>query len=712
MGSSPQKTLWARVRLTSIGLALAALSTSLLSFPLLQSGRLVLEEGDVAPRDIRAPRRITYESAIRTAEQERLAVEQVEPLYTTPDADLARQQLERTRQVLDYLSAVRADPFATPAQRRAWVMSVPELTDLSPTITAAAFGLSEESWSRVQLETLNVVAETMRRGIREGFLEQVRQEASSLVGLDLSEEEAAVTAALAQRLIVPNSFYDDQATQAAQEQAREQVSSVLRTYESGEIIVREGQRVSALDLEALHEMGLQQPRTGWDDVLGCAALTVTGIVILGIFLAYFQADVLWEGRKLLLLTFLLLLFLLLARLMVPDRTVLRYLFPSSALAILATATLGPYVGVASSVFVGYAVGWIGDRSLELAVYAAAGGLVATLALPRVDRLGTLFRAAAFVSLTHVVVMLGFHLPLERLNPVNLALNLLVAAANGGISASIALGGLFLVGPLFDIITTFRLIELSHPDHPLLQRLLREAPGTYHHSLMVASLAEQAAEQIGADPLLTRVGAYYHDIGKIARSYFFIENQMEGLNPHERLDPYTSAEIITGHVRDGLELARRHRLPARVRAFIPEHHGTNRVSFQYERALELTGDPELVNEADFHHKGPRPRSKETALVMLADSCEAAVRARRPASPEELSQVVSEVFDRILKAGQLDHCPMTMRELSMVRASFVSTLKGVFHPRVRYPEPVTAADPPQGKIDTEAAERSVSVTPSHT
>jgi hypothetical protein len=201
---------------------------------------------------------------------------------------------------------------------------------------------------------------------------------------------------------------------------------------------------------------------------------------------------------------------------------------------------------------------------------------------------------------------------------------------------------------------------------------------------VANLAEQAAEQIGVDALLTRVGAYYHDVGKIARPYFFIENQVEGVNPHQQLDPYTSVEIIVGHVRDGLELARRYRLPRRVRAFIPEHHGTNRASFQYERALELAGDPDLVNEAEFHHRGPKPQSRETALLMLADVCEATTRARRPATVEELAQIITEAFAHAVEAGQLDQCPITLEELSIVRESFISNLKGVFHPRLRYPE----------------------------
>ena len=669
-----------------LSLLLAGIATFLLAFPLFPSSRLALEEGDIAPRDIRSPRHVTFESEIRTLEQQQRAEASVARVYTTPDANMARQQLRRAQHVLDYLGSVRADALATQSQRRAWVIAVPELRDLPISVVDGFLALSDESWDRVQLEVLDVVEETLARGVREDFVEEARQEVPSLVGLDLSAQEADVTAALAQRLIVANSFYDDEATQAARDQARQEAPPFLRTFEAGEIIVREGQRLDALDVETLQELGLQQARTRWVDVVGEGALVIAGLLMMGLFLARFQPDVLWDGRKLLLLALLLLLFVFLARVMIPGRTVLRYLFPGPSLAMLATATLGPQVGIAATILMSGAVGMIGDQSLEMAAYVAFGGLMATMALRRVDRLVVLFRAGLFVALAHAVVLIGFHLSLENLELVDLGLGLLVGAANGIVSASMTLGGLFIVGPLFDIITTFRLIELSRPDHPLLQRLLREAPGTYHHSLMVANLAEQAAEKIGADPLLTRVGAYYHDIGKVARPYFFIENQVGGVNPHERLDPFTSAEIIISHVPDGLELARRYRLPARVRAFIPEHHGTRRASFQYERAVELAGgDAAQVDESLFHHRGPKPQSKETVLVMLADGCEAASRARHPDTVEELAQVVAQIFEQALKSGQLDECPITVKELNIARESFIATLKGVFHPRIRYPEP---------------------------
>jgi putative nucleotidyltransferase with HDIG domain len=219
---------------------------------------------------------------------------------------------------------------------------------------------------------------------------------------------------------------------------------------------------------------------------------------------------------------------------------------------------------------------------------------------------------------------------------------------------------------------------------LLQRLLRETPGTFHHTMMIASMAEQAAERIGANALLTRVGAYYHDIGKLLRPYFFVENQEGVSNPHDRLDPHTSVEILNSHVRDGMMLARQYQLPAQVRAFIPEHHGTMRASFFYQKALQAAGDsPELVNEADFRYPGPRPQSRETLLVMLADGCEAATRASRPTTPEELTRVVESIFVHRIQDDQLEECPITLKELEIVKQTYIEVLRGAYHPRVQYP-----------------------------
>jgi putative nucleotidyltransferase with HDIG domain len=688
-GRSPRRERqqwWAWLRLILMGLVLAGVTAAVIVLPLVPTERVALGVGDVTLTDIRAPRRFTYESDILRAEEQERAALRVEPVYTQPDSAPARQQLDRARKVLDYLGSVIADPLASSVQKRAWVLAVPELANLPPEVVNDLLDLPEDSWNRVQTETLAVLDQAMRREIQEGAQGAVAEIIPTLVSLDLSDQETSVTVALVRPFLVPNAFLDVDATAQAQARAREEVPPVLRSFEANEIIVREGERVTTLDVEVLDELGLRRTQTEWIDYVGGILLALVATALLLLYLARFQPETVWRGQKLLLLVLLVSFFVLIAGLMVPSGFVLRYLSPTPALAILAAGTLGPQAGVGVAIFAGLVSGAIADYSLEMAIYAGLGSVVAALTLGRIERIRALFRAGGYAALVHVVIVAAFSIPLDMAQPNDPLVSTLAGVANGGLSASLALGGLFLVGPLFDVITTMRLIELSRPNHPLLQRLLREAPGTYHHSLMVANMAEQAAERIGANALLTRVGAYYHDIGKIAQPYFFIENQVDGANPHGRLDPHASAAVIIDHVRDGVTIGRRYRLPYRVRAFIPEHHGTSWVSFFYKRAVEQAGDETLVDEAEFHYPGMVPQSRETALVMLADACEAAVRAKRPTSAEEIADIVNKVIDQRVDEGQLSECDLTLRELSLTREALISSLRGVFHPRIDYPKAI--------------------------
>jgi hypothetical protein len=249
-------------------------------------------------------------------------------------------------------------------------------------------------------------------------------------------------------------------------------------------------------------------------------------------------------------------------------------------------------------------------------------------------------------------------------------------------------------------TSLHLLEISRPTHPLLRQLLLKAPGTYHHTLIVSNMAERAAEAIGADSLLARVGAYYHDVGKTNRPYFFIENRDEGPDPHGRLDPYTSAQIIISHVKDGIELARKYRLPRGVTDFIPEHHGTMLAPYFYREAVKQAGgDQGKVDRSQFEYPGPKPRSRETAITMLADGTEATVRSRRPTSVEELDRIVGEAMQSRLLSGQLDESPLTMEDLRAIQRAFVDVLRGLQHPRIDYPAEVVPEKPIPGDEDVQ-------------
>ncbi len=675
---------WTWLRHVLLWTWLAMVTVAVLAFSV--RGGYDLTVGDVAPQNIRAPRDITFISEILSAQAQGEAARQVEAVYTAPDSNIAREQYRRAREVLVYLRALRDDPYASLEEKRAWMRAVPELSDLPPGVIDALLTLPDSSLSRVQLEFLDLLDKVMRQEeIRQADLALLRRRIPSMVSLELAQDEAAAVEALVSAFIRPNVFYDEEATEDARQAARESVGPVVRTLRAGEVIVREGEVVSALDLEALEQFGLTA--TARDEENQVSAL-IFGLLLVGAFRLFMErmaAPVLAEGPKEALLILILTFFEGIAWALLRSGELVPYLFPAGAVALLLVTTLGRVPAAGGTIFVGAIGGWVASRSLGMAAMLSLGGVVAMLTLPRYEQTGTLFRSGLLAGLIQGVVVVVFAIDELVLEPVGLTLKVGTTVLGGLLSGGLTIAMLFVLAPLFDLATTFRLTELSRPNHPLLQRLLREAPATFHHVMMVASLAEQAAERIGANALLTRVGAYYHDIGKLSRPYFFAENQQGLSNPHERLDPYTSVDILVGHVREGLRLAQKYRLPGRVKAFIAEHHGTMRVSFLYQKAVEAAGgESDLVDESQFRYPGPKPQSRETLLVMLADGCEAAARARRPEMPEELAALVDEIFEARMRDGQMDECPITLRELRVVRDTYIELLRAAYHPRIPYPQ----------------------------
>jgi putative nucleotidyltransferase with HDIG domain len=374
--------------------------------------------------------------------------------------------------------------------------------------------------------------------------------------------------------------------------------------------------------------------------------------------------------------------------------VLGYLFPFAAISMLFTALVDTEIAIVLTAILSPLIGFIAGGSLEFSVYAFAGGVVSSLRLWRIERLNAFLWAGMYGALSNLGVVLVFRV-LEQDHDILGTLQIAGAGvANAVLAMSLTLGGFFLFSNLLNITTSLQLLELGRPNHPLLRDLLLKAPGTYHHSLMVGNLAEQAAQAVGADPLLARVGAYYHDIGKMLRPYFFYENQTDGENPHDRLDPETSAQIITSHVKDGLQLARKYGLPDEIRDFIPQHHGTAVSNYFFRRACEQNNGAEQAQEERFRYPGPRPHTREAAILMLADEAEAASRANRPRSVEEIEELVDTLIRARVDDGQLDDSDLTLRDLQRIKETFVNVLQGIYHPRIKYPE-----DPSQeeGKKD---------------
>jgi len=680
------------LRAMVLGLLLAAVISGVLLVDFLPSQRVILDAGDVSRIEILAPYDLTYESAIRTKQAQDIEAASVADVYERPDISVARQQEIRARQILDYISTVREDPYASGVQQIRWVAAIPDL-DLPEEIISQAMVLDDEAWQETRDETVRVLGRAMQNEIRDDRVASVRRTLPTLIDHNLSTEQTAIVEDIAGGLVTANAFYNAARTEELRQQARENTAPVTWTIRQGEAIVREGSLVRAIDIEALDAYGLRQQSVSWPSVISAILLAVLATSMLEMFVFRLQPN-LWQRWRTAAVTFLLVaLFVVAGKLMLPFAdSVAPYLYPLPALPMLITILFGPGLGVAVGVVTALVGAYLAGGTLELTVYLLSGALIGALSLGQAERLKAFLRAGLAVALTNATVIFCFGLLAPQPDLLRTSINAMVGVVMGGLAASVTLAAFFALSTFLDVITPFQLMELSRPTHPLFRQLLLNAPGTYHHTLLVANMAEEAAERIGADGLLARVGTYYHDIGKTARPYFYIENRVGTVNPHERLDPRTSAQIILSHVQDGLDLARKHHLPAAVRAFISEHHGTSLALAFYRMALnEAKGNGETVRKEDFAYPGPKPQSRETAILMLADGSEARVRSAEPESVEEIERIIADTIKTKLDDGQLDESDLTLRDLKEIQAAFVSVLKGVFHPRVKYPEPVNVKGP---------------------
>ncbi len=471
-----------------------------------------------------------------------------------------------------------------------------------------------------------------------------------------------------------------------------------------ERIVQRGEIITPLDMEALAQFGMAQPQYRWQDLLASAALMIVAMAFLVIYLK--RNPALTSGpqapRALSLMTLLFLVFLFTARVSTPGHTLLPYIFPFAAYSLLVAALFGAEPAIISSLPLAILMTYGLPYALELTLYYVLSSFFGVLTLGRGKRIINFFWAGFVISCCGTAVILAYRLPQATTDWVGLSTLAAIAFGNGVASVSITLILQFFLAQMLGMTTALQLMELSRPDHPLLQLLLRAAPGTYQHSLQVANLVEQAAENIGADALLARVGALYHDAGKIVNSVFFIENQIPGdLNPHNDLDPVVSGAMIISHVPEGLKLARKYRLPRRIQDFIAEHHGTMLARYQYGRALAAAGgDESRVDKEKFRYPGPRPQSRETALLMLADGCEARVRGEHPKDETELRAIIKSTIDNRIAVGALKDTGLTLHDLDVIEDSFTTTLRGIYHPRIQYPSmealPVTTEETVEGKL----------------
>ncbi len=687
MNKPERSPVSARIRVLQISLivAVSLVSFAILTMPIaLRPATQALDVGDVSQTTLQAPRDIEYVSDIRTEEARKAAESAVQQVYTPPDPGIARQQIERLRTTLQYITSVRDNIELTTDEKKSNLVALSDVRLKLETIDYL-LGISDPRWEIVQSESLRVLESVMRRAVYEDKVESTQAGISALVSLTLNEQQSALVAELASAFVVPNSFFSEELTTAAQQAARDAVKPIVQTYKAGETIVPAGGIVTPADMEAFQKLDMIRPGQRWEDMIGAAAIIVISAALVPLyFFRRRRSVVVNDARSILVIAIIFIVFLAGARLFA-NRTLAPYGYPLQAAGLLITALFGLESGLVISIPLCLLAAYGLSNTLDLAPYYLLSSLIGLLVLGPVRRFWGFVRAGIAISLTGLVVLLAYRLPFFTPDLLGIFQFIGVAAFAGFAAASITLLLQYLLAQTLGLTTAFQLLDISRPDFPLLQFFLRNAPGTYQHSLQVANLAEQAAEKIGADPLLTRVGAQFHDIGKALNPTFFIENQIPGsVNKHHDIPPEEAAATIIRHVTDGIQLAKKHRLPGRLHDFILEHHGTLITRYQYNQAMEAAGgDVTKVEIEKFRYPGPRPNSRETALLMLADATEARARAERPATDDDLRALVRSVIDTVQKFGQLDDTLLTLRDLTLITESFVTTLRGTYHPRIQYP-----------------------------
>ena len=677
-----------RIRVLQISLivAVSLVSFATLTLPVsLRATSQSLTVGDVAQITLQAPRDIEYVSEIRTEEARKAAESSVQPVYSSPDPAIARQQIERLRTTMQYITSVRSNAAFTEDERKSNLVALSDVRLQLETIDYV-LGISDSRWEIVQSEAVRVLEQIMRRAIYEDKIESTLAGVSSSVSLTLNEQQAALVTELVAAFIVPNSFFSEELTTAAQQAAREGVKPVVQTYKIGETIVPAGEIIIPADVEAFEQLDMISPGQSWEDMIGSAAIILLSAALVPLyFYRRKRLVVMSDPRSLFVIALIFVVFLIGARLFT-DRTLAPYGYPIQAAGLLLATLFGFEVGLVLSIPLSLLAAYGLSNTFDLAPYYLLTSLIGVLALGPARRFWGFLRAGFAIALSGVGILVAYRLPFFPPDWLGIIQFLGIVAFSGFAAASITLALQYLFAQLLGLTTALQLLDISRPDSPLLQFFLRSAPGTYQHSLQVANLAEQAAEKIGADPLLTRVGAQFHDIGKALNPNFFIENQAQGnLNAHNNANPEEVSATIVRHVTDGVQLAKKHRLPRRLQDFILEHHGTLITHYQYNQAMEAAGgDVTKVDIEKFRYPGPRPASRETALLMLADASEARARAERPGSDDEIRALVTSVIQTVQKYNQLDDTLLTLRDLKLITESFVTTLRGTYHPRIQYPK----------------------------
>lgn len=650
--------------------------------------------GAVADTDVYAPRSVTYNDPVATEDARQEAADGADEVYR--ESDKVPDQVARdVAEFFDKVRQVRDSDLS--AERQAERISDASTSYLPQTSARTLVFLSNgELDDTERFVTENIAEVYASAAVADDLVEEIpdsvvriseaRDRLSEAALRDASGEVGSLVEVLSREFLEPNYVVDREATEEVRNAAAGEIGPVKGSIKQDERIIARGEVVDRQDIAQLEALSIVRDTNPWTVILGVALVVAAELGVAWYFLERFGRRILRHNAmvRIVLAASLTILFTALARGFVL-LSVDPYLIPLAGLSIIGTILLGPRLMFLMVVISAVNVGIIGgnDFLLTAALLLTSGFAIYTVV--RVSSRKELLKAGLFIA----VVMAGITFAVSLIGGGDLSVALRQGAlglANGLLSLMLAMMLLPLLEDAFNILTPMKLLELSDPGNELLQKLLRTAPGTFSHSMQVGNLAENAAERIGADALLARVGAYYHDVGKMEHPAYFIENQISQMNPHATLSPALSARVIKRHVKDGLEIGRAWGLPQEILDIIAQHHGTTRIEYFYRKARDAAVDPSKVRESEFRYSGGRPNSKEAGIVMISDSVEATVKSIAKPTPKRIEDVVADTIRKKLDDGQFDECELTMQEIHAVGEAILEALIGFLGPRIEYPEAV--------------------------
>lgn len=661
--------------------------------------KILLKEGQIGSKDILSPGDFEFVDLEATQNSREKAAKSIKEVYDLNLANIEnvekqidslfleiKEYKEKTNESLKNANDKIMDNDKTLTDDELHEMAN-EINDnlgfyINEQVIAASLQFDNLTLEKIRVDIKSSMRKIMEQGIKEDDLENAKKQLIREISeISIDHYDALIASDIATSLLLPSLFLNEEDTEKRRQEAITSVDDVIRTIQKGQIIIRKGEVVTSEDIAILNALGLKNPKIYFSNIIGIIMITAICFLLVFLYLNYFYPDIYENISKLILLGIISIFVVLLAKI---ASQVSGYLMPIASASMLVAISFSPNIAILLTVMLSLLIGFIPGGGLNYSLVSIISGIVAIYSIRKATQRSSLTRAGLLIAGVNIITISALGL-INNESYYLILQNNFWGVLNGLLAVILTIGILPFLESYFDITTSFKLMELSNPNQPLLKKMILEAPGTYHHSIVVGNLSETAAEEIGGNGLLARVGAIYHDIGKIKRPYFFTENQEAYKNIHDEMEPSLSALVIASHVKEGLELAKKNKLPKDIIDIITQHHGTGLITYFFHRALKENGsDIDAVAEENYRYSGPKPQTKEAGIILLADSLEAATRSLTNPTATRIKTLVKEIIQKNLDSGQLEECDLTLKDLGKIGDSFSRILNGMFHSRVEYPD----------------------------